>query len=88
MSVQFLSEGHLAAATEALNGNDDFVASIANIEMGIQFQVSDPATQLRLFGKPSIAGRRRLGVALARGEDVDLARAKARAAAGRVEIQF
>ncbi len=41
MSVQFLSEGHLAAATEALNGNDDFVASIANIEMGIQFQVSE-----------------------------------------------
>jgi putative sterol carrier protein len=41
MSVQFLSEGHLAAATDALNANDDFVGSIANIDMGIQFQVSD-----------------------------------------------
>ncbi len=41
MSAKFLSEGHLAAATEALNGNDDFVASIANLEMGIQFHVAD-----------------------------------------------
>lgn len=41
MSAKFLSEDHLAAATEALNANDDFVGSIANIDMGIQFQVSE-----------------------------------------------
>ncbi len=41
MSVKFLSEEHLAAATEALNANDDFVNSIANIEMGLQFHVTE-----------------------------------------------
>ena len=41
MGVQFLSDEHLAAATSALNANDDFVASIANIDMGLQFHVSD-----------------------------------------------
>ena len=38
-----------------------------------------PRTTLRLFGKPEIAGSRRLGVALARGETIEEARAKARA---------
>jgi phosphoribosylglycinamide formyltransferase 2 len=36
-----------------------------------------PDTQLRLFGKPEVDGKRRLGVALARGSDIDEARAKA-----------
>ena len=47
-----------------------------------------PDTQLRLFGKPDISGRRRLGVALARGESVDAARERARAVAGRVTVDF
>jgi len=41
MGVQFLSDEYLAAATAALNGDDDFVTSIANIDMGIQFNVSE-----------------------------------------------
>jgi phosphoribosylglycinamide formyltransferase 2 len=36
-----------------------------------------PDTQLRLFGKPEVDGKRRMGVALARGSDIDEARAKA-----------
>jgi len=36
-----------------------------------------PDTQLRLFGKPEVDGKRRMGVALARGGDIDEARAKA-----------
>ena len=48
--------------------------------------LAEPDTQLRLFGKPEVAGRRRMGVALARGESVDEARAKARAAAGAVSV--
>lgn len=39
----------------------------------------EPDTALRLFGKPEVAGHRRMGVALALGADVDDARAKARA---------
>jgi len=36
-----------------------------------------PDTQLRLFGKPEVDGKRRMGVALARGGNIDEARAKA-----------
>jgi phosphoribosylglycinamide formyltransferase 2 len=43
-------------------------------------------TQLKLFGKPEVAGKRRMGVALARGEDVDAARAKANYAASSVKV--
>ncbi len=41
MGAQFLSDEHLAAATDALNSNSDFVSSIANINMGLQFHVTD-----------------------------------------------
>ncbi|EOD53500.1 formate-dependent phosphoribosylglycinamide formyltransferase [Aeromonas molluscorum] len=44
--------------------------------------------QLRLFGKPEIAGRRRLGVALARGQQCEEAVEKAKAVAARVEVIF
>ncbi|WP_412705029.1 Phosphoribosylglycinamide formyltransferase 2 [Aeromonas rivipollensis] len=44
--------------------------------------------QLRLFGKPEIAGRRRLGVALARGQECEEAVEKAKAVAARVEVLF
>ena len=45
---------------------------------GLNQALAEPDTQLRLFGKPELKGSRRLGVALALGEDVDAARAKAR----------
>ncbi|MFB2875209.1 formate-dependent phosphoribosylglycinamide formyltransferase [Aeromonas jandaei] len=47
-----------------------------------------PGAQLRLFGKPEIAGRRRLGVALARGEDCREAVEQAKAVAASVEVIF
>jgi phosphoribosylglycinamide formyltransferase 2 len=40
--------------------------------------LAQPDTQLRLFGKPKVAGKRRMAVALARGTDVEFARATAR----------
>ncbi|AWA06464.1 formate-dependent phosphoribosylglycinamide formyltransferase [Aeromonas hydrophila] len=47
-----------------------------------------PGAQLRLFGKPEIAGRRRLGVALARAEDCPTAVEQAKAVAARVDVIF
>jgi phosphoribosylglycinamide formyltransferase 2 len=55
---------------------------------GLAQALAEPDTQLRLFGKPDIHGSRRLGVALALGEDVDAARAKARRVVEHVEITF
>jgi phosphoribosylglycinamide formyltransferase 2 len=51
---------------------------------GVDEALALPGVDLRLFGKPESFARRRMGVALARGTDVDAARATARAAAGKV----
>ncbi len=48
--------------------------------------LAEPDTGLRLFGKPSVSGQRRMAVTLARDADADLARAKARRAAAAMEI--
>lgn len=48
----------------------------------------EPDTQLRLFGKPELAGRRRMGVALAKADSIDEAREKARAAAAAVGVEL
>lgn len=47
-----------------------------------------PDTQLRLFGKPAIAGRRRMGVALARGTTIEEAIAKANQVVDNVKVNF
>lgn len=45
-------------------------------------------TQIRLFGKPSVSGKRRMGVALARDMDVEKAREKARRASAAIQVSF
>ncbi|QKI90182.1 formate-dependent phosphoribosylglycinamide formyltransferase [Thiomicrorhabdus xiamenensis] len=50
--------------------------------------LSETDTQIRLFGKPEIAGRRRMGVALARDTDTDKAIEKAKRVANAVEVSF
>jgi len=44
---------------------------------GVADALREPDTALRLFGKPEVRGRRRMGVALARGADVEDAVARA-----------
>jgi phosphoribosylglycinamide formyltransferase 2 len=55
---------------------------------GLDDALASPDTQLRLFGKPEVAGRRRMGVALARADSIDAARAAAMAAAGAVTTEL
>ena len=52
---------------------------------GVADALSEPGTDLRLFGKPESFVKRRMGVALARDADVDAARAKAKRAAAKVK---
>jgi len=47
-----------------------------------------PDTQIRLFGKPKVAGRRRMGVAVARGGSIEEAREKARAASAAISVKL
>jgi phosphoribosylglycinamide formyltransferase 2 len=51
---------------------------------GVDEALAVPGADLRLFGKPESFQRRRMGVALARGADVEEARARAREAASKV----
>ncbi len=51
---------------------------------GLEQALSEPDTQLRLFGKPEVNGERRMGVCLAKGKSIADARAKANHAAAQV----
>jgi phosphoribosylglycinamide formyltransferase 2 len=51
---------------------------------GVGRALEEPDTQLRLFGKPEVRGRRRMGVTLALGANLEQARDKARRAAAAI----
>ena len=51
---------------------------------GVAEALAVPRSDLRLFGKPEAFVRRRMGVAVANGDDIDQARARAKLAASRV----
>ena len=53
---------------------------------GLSEALAAPDTQLRLFGKPEVGGKRRMGVALALGTDLEDARAKARAVVAAIQV--
>lgn len=54
---------------------------------GVADALAEADTMLRLFGKPEVHGRRRMAVTLARADDIDTARAKARAAAAKIRVE-
>ena len=54
----------------------------------LDYALAAPDTQIRLFGKPVIRGKRRMGVALARGSSVEEALDKAVSAANAVLVKF
>jgi phosphoribosylglycinamide formyltransferase 2 len=53
---------------------------------GMEAALSEPGTAMRLFGKPSVNGHRRLGVLLARADSVDEAVAKANRAHDQIHV--
>ncbi|MDR3445912.1 formate-dependent phosphoribosylglycinamide formyltransferase [Dyella sp.] len=55
---------------------------------GVADALKEPDTQLRIFGKPTVKGRRRMAVTLARDESVDAAKAKAIRAAKALRIEL
>jgi phosphoribosylglycinamide formyltransferase 2 len=52
---------------------------------GLEDALSEPDTQVRLFGKPEVDGERRMGVCLARASSIDAARKKAMEMLGKVK---
>jgi len=53
---------------------------------GLNQALGEPDTDIRLFGKPDIDGERRLGVAVAKAESIEEARAKAKRASSAVKV--
>ncbi|HQS02635.1 MAG: phosphoribosylglycinamide formyltransferase 2 [Halothiobacillus sp. 24-54-40] len=75
------SLGAAASVALLLEGHTDTPVVTGMIEA-----LREPDTQLRWFGKPDIAGTRRMGVVLALDETTDLARAKAKRAAANIRL--
>jgi phosphoribosylglycinamide formyltransferase 2 len=50
--------------------------------------LAEPDTQLRIFGKPVVKGRRRMAVTLARDASIEAAKAKALRAAARIRVEL
>lgn len=76
---------HGPAASHAIvvEGESDSV-TFGNLEKVL----AEPDTQLRLFGKPQVSGKRRMAVTLARDESVDAARAKAMRATDALDVKL
>jgi phosphoribosylglycinamide formyltransferase 2 len=55
---------------------------------GIADALAEPDTQLRIFGKPEVKGRRRMAVTLARDTTIDAAKAKAIRAAKAIRTEL
>ena len=78
-----VQHGPSASAVILVEGESDRV-SYGNLKEAL----AAPDTQLRLFGKPQVKGKRRMGVAIARGNSIDEARTKAKGAADAVEVKL
>jgi phosphoribosylglycinamide formyltransferase 2 len=78
---QIIQFGPAASAALLVEGESDH-PRYGNLAEAL----AEPGTDLRLFGKPEVRGRRRMGVALARGADIDEAKAKALAVIAKVRV--
>ena len=75
--------GPSASAVILVEGESSSI-NFSNLEQAL----SETDTQVRLFGKPEVTGRRRMGVCLARGESIDAAKAKASKASASVSTSL
>jgi phosphoribosylglycinamide formyltransferase 2 len=75
--------GASASSVILISGDSD-QPRFDNLEQAL----AQPDTQLRLFGKPEVRGQRRMGVMLARGDNVEEARNKAITASGAIRVKL
>ncbi|MEP1213378.1 MAG: formate-dependent phosphoribosylglycinamide formyltransferase [Marinobacter sp.] len=76
-------QGPSASAVILPEGNSDAVTYL-----GLEKALAEPDVYLRLFGKPGLRGRRRMGVALATGSSIEEAREKATRSAAAVKTEL
>jgi phosphoribosylglycinamide formyltransferase 2 len=75
--------GPSASSVILVQGNSDRPC-FENLERALEQE----DTQLRLFGKPEVSGQRRMGVVLARADNVEEARKKAITGSGGVQVKL
>ncbi len=80
---KIVSYGPSASCAFLVDGNS---SAITYRKLGEALEESE--TELRLFGKPFVQGHRRMGVALARGENVEEARTKARQVVEKIDVDL
>ena len=73
-----------SASSVILVEGESTQVSFENIDQAL----SQPNTQVRLFGKPEVSGERRMGVVLVRDETVEKAKNKAIAGSEAISIQL
>ena len=78
-----VQHGPSASSVILVSGDSEDVR-FGNLEAAL----AEPDTQLRLFGKPAVKGKRRMGVAVARAESTDAAREKANRASSAVTVEL
>ncbi len=76
-------QGPSASCALLVEGDSDCVR-FSNLDKAL----AQPDTALRLFGKPEVRGQRRMGVGLARAENIEQAREKARAIIDAVQVEL
>lgn len=74
-------KGPTASAALLVSGQSDKV-----VFGNLQAALATPTSQLRLFGKPEVSGKRRMGVALAQGSTIEEARQRAVAVVEAIEV--
>ena len=75
--------GPSASSVILVQGDSD-KPSFENLDRALEQE----DTQLRLFGKPEVSGQRRMGVVLARGDNIEEARNKAITGSGTINIKL
>jgi len=84
LPIPNITQHGVCASSVILPTGTSTKTSFSNLSVAL----ADVDTQIRLFGKPDIDGRRRMGVAIARAETVEQAVEKANATAAAVKVSF
>lgn len=82
LPIPLVRQHGASASCALLVTGDSATMTFANLAAAL----AEPDTNLELFGKPEVRGSRRLGVGLALGENIELARAKACAVVAKIQV--
>jgi phosphoribosylglycinamide formyltransferase 2 len=84
LPIPVIRQHGFAASCALLVSGDSSTMRYGNLERAL----SQPDTDLKLFGKPEVRGSRRLGVGLALGSSIEDAREKARNVVAAIEVEL